>query len=60
MLTYLLDQLNMLVRRHELLRAVWGDNYFMGRSLGKRLANDPDVRTENVHGVGFILRQQSA
>lgn len=67
-LAYLLDRPNTLVRRDELLRAVWGDDdYFMGRSLDvfisrlrKRLANDPAVRIENVHGVGFVLRQESA
>ncbi|GAB3510584.1 response regulator transcription factor [Spirosoma knui] len=64
-LAYFLDRSNQLIRRDELLRAVWGDDdYFMGRSLDvyisrlrKRLASTPDVRIENVHGVGFILRQ---
>lgn len=72
-LAYLLDRPNTLVRRDELLRAVWGnDDYFMGRSLDrtggpvfisrlrKRLADYPAVRIENVHGVGFVLRQESA
>lgn len=67
-LAYLLDRPNTLVRRDELLRAVWGDDdYFMGRSLDvfisrlrKRLADSPSVRIENVHGVGFVLRQESA
>lgn len=64
-LAYLLDRPNTLVRRDELLRAVWGDNdYFMGRSLDvfisrlrKRLIQHPKLRIENVHGVGFVLRQ---
>lgn len=64
-MAYLLDRPNTLVRRDELLRAVWGDDdYFMGRSLDvfisrlrKRLAPDPALRIENVHGVGFILRR---
>ena len=63
-LAYLLDRPNALVRRDELLRAVWGDDdYFMGRSLDvfisrlrKRLAQEPSLRIDNVHGVGFILR----
>lgn len=67
-LAYLLDRPNTLVRRDELLRAVWGDDdYFMGRSLDvfisrlrKRIADAPAVRIENVHGVGFVLRQESA
>lgn len=64
-MAYLLDHPNTLVRREELLRAIWGDDdYFMGRSLDvfisrlrKRLAQTTDVRIENVHGVGFILRR---
>ncbi len=64
-LAYLLDRPNILLRRDDLLRAVWGDDdYFMGRSLDvfisrlrKRLATDPSIRIENVHGVGFILRR---
>lgn len=64
-LAYLLDRPDTLVRRDELLRAIWGDDdYFMGRSLDvfisrlrKRLADSPTLRIENVHGVGFILRQ---
>ncbi len=63
-LAYLLDRPNILVRRDEILRAVWGDDdYFMGRSLDvfisrlrKRLTAYSTVRIENVHGVGFILR----
>ncbi|GAB3718394.1 response regulator transcription factor [Spirosoma flavus] len=64
-LAYLLERPNILVRRDELLRSVWGDDdYFMGRSLDvfisrlrKRLAQHPSVRIENVHGVGFILKE---
>lgn len=65
-LAYFLDRPNALVRRDELLRAVWGDDdYFMGRSLDvfisrlrKRLAELPSIRIDNVHGVGFIFRQE--
>lgn len=64
-LAYLLDRPNTLVRRDNLLKAVWvDDDYFMGRSLDvfisrlrKRIAQDPTMRIDNVHGVGFILRQ---
>lgn len=64
-LAYLLEHPNVLVRRNELLQAVWGDDdYFMGRSLDvfisrlrKRIAQDATLRIENVHGVGFILKQ---
>lgn len=64
-IAYFLDRPNTLIRRDELLKAIWGDDdYFMGRSLDvfisrlrKRLAQDQTIRIENVHGVGFILRQ---
>ncbi|RIV26763.1 DNA-binding response regulator [Fibrisoma montanum] len=66
-LAYLLDRPNTLIRREELLRAIWGDDdYFMGRSLDvfisrlrKRFADHPAVRIENVHGVGFVFRQNA-
>lgn len=62
-LAYLLTRLNQVVRRDDLLMAVWGDNdYFMGRSLDvfisrlrKRLAGAESVKIENLHGVGFRL-----
>lgn len=68
-LAYLLARPNTLVRRDDILRAIWGDNdYFMGRSLDvfisrlrKRLAETsdrdaPTVQIESRHGVGFVLR----
>ncbi|MCY7359032.1 MAG: response regulator transcription factor [Rudanella sp.] len=63
-LAYLLARPNTLVRRDDILRAIWGDNdYFMGRSLDvfisrlrKRLADDLTVQIESRHGVGFVLR----
>ena len=66
-LAYLLDRPNTLVRRDELLRAVWGDDdYFMGRSLDvfisrlrKRLAPDPALHIDTVHGIGLVLRQSA-
>ncbi|MEZ0484552.1 response regulator transcription factor [Fibrella aquatica] len=62
-LAFLLARSNTIVRRDDLLRAIWGDDdYFMGRSLDvfisrlrKRLATDPMVKIESVHGVGFRL-----
>lgn len=62
-LAFLLARPNAIIRRDELLRAIWGDDdYFMGRSLDvfisrlrKRLAADPTVRIDSVHGVGFRL-----
>lgn len=62
-LACLLARPNDVIRRDELLMAVWGDDdYFMGRSLDvfisrlrKRLAGAERVRIENLHGVGFRL-----
>ncbi|WP_421826177.1 response regulator transcription factor [Larkinella sp.] len=62
-LHYLLARPNTLIRRDEILKAIWGDNdYFMGRSLDvfisrlrKRLGNDSSIRIENLHGIGFRL-----
>jgi DNA-binding response OmpR family regulator len=56
--------MNNLVRRSDLLKAVWGkDDYFLGRSLDvfitklrKYFEPDPSVRIENVPRVGFILK----
>ena len=63
-LAYLMDRPNTLIRRDDILRAIWGDDdYFMGRSLDvfisrlrKRLISDPSIRIENLHGVGFRLK----
>ncbi|WP_128544614.1 response regulator transcription factor [Larkinella soli] len=62
-LKYLLERPNRLVRRDEILKAIWGDDdYFMGRSLDvfisrlrKRLGRDESIRIENLHGIGFRL-----
>jgi DNA-binding response OmpR family regulator len=51
------------VKREEILMAVWGDDdYFLGRSLDvfisklrKYLKDDPSVQIINYHGVGFKL-----
>ena len=62
-LWYLASRLGQIVRRDDLLKAVWGDDdYFMGRSLDvfvsrlrKHLCQDASVRIENIHGIGFRL-----
>jgi DNA-binding response OmpR family regulator len=54
---------NQITRKDEILIALWGESdYFKGRSLDvfiarlrKFLADDPAVKIENVHSVGFIL-----
>lgn len=62
-LQYLCSHRNRVVRRDDLVEALWGRNdYFLGRSLDvfitkfrKYLAADPEIRIENVFGVGFIF-----
>lgn len=54
---------NNILRREEALTAIWGENdYFHGRSfdvfitkLRKYLKGDSNIKIENVHGVGFML-----
>lgn len=63
-LAYLISRRNTLVKREELLVALWGENdYFLGRSLDvfitklrKYLKEDSGIKIETVFGVGFILR----
>ncbi|TAF97942.1 MAG: DNA-binding response regulator [Runella slithyformis] len=63
-LRYLAERPDQIVRREELLKAIWGDDdYFMGRSLDvfisrlrKYLSQDPTLKIEGIHGVGFRLR----
>jgi len=62
-LHYLSVNQNNVVKREELLKDIWGENYyFFGRSLDvfitkirKYLREDPDISIENVFGVGFIF-----
>ncbi len=66
-LKYLNDNRNKVVKREDLLKDLWGENdYFLGRSLDvfitkirKYLKEDPDLKIENVFGVGFILNTDS-
>ena len=63
LLKLFLDNRNVVLKREMILKSLWGDDdYFMGRSLDvfisrlrKRLAADPLVRIDSVHGVGFRL-----
>ncbi|MBC8111903.1 MAG: response regulator transcription factor [Verrucomicrobia bacterium] len=60
-LLYFCKNLNQVIKREEILKAVWGDDdYFMGRSLDvfisklrKYLQDDPNLEIQNIHGVGF-------
>ncbi|MFZ4521843.1 MAG: response regulator transcription factor [Bacteroidales bacterium] len=62
-LNYLSAHRNNIIKREELLTALWGENdYFLGRSLDvfitkirKYLKDDPGLSIENVFGVGFIF-----
>jgi len=62
-LKYLYDNRNRVIKREEMLEALWGNNdYFLGRSmdvfitkLRKYLKDDPDISVENVYRVGFIF-----
>ena len=63
LLKYLLEQKNQVIKRADILEAVWGENdYFLGRSLDvfisrlrKYLKKDEQIRIENIHGVGFCF-----
>lgn len=62
-LKLLCENKNRVLKREEILKAVWGDDdYFLGRSmdvfiskLRKYLKEDPRVQIINYHGVGFRL-----
>jgi len=62
-LKYLSDHRNHVIKREDMLKALWGENdYFLGRSLDvfitkirKYLNADPNLSIENVFGVGFIF-----
>lgn len=62
-LKLLLNKKDNVLRREDALIAIWGENdYFHGRSfdvfitkLRKYLKDDPSIRIENIHGVGFML-----
>ncbi|MCP1385632.1 response regulator transcription factor [Runella salmonicolor] len=63
-LRYLAERPNQVIKREDLLKAIWGDDdYFMGRSLDvfmsrlrKYLCDDPNIKIEGIHGVGFRMR----
>lgn len=62
-LHYLQSHRNKVIKREELLTALWGENdYFLGRSLDvfitkirKYLKDDSNISIENVFGVGFVF-----
>lgn len=62
-LRYLYFHRNKVIKREEMLVALWGTNdYFLGRSLDvfitkirKYLKDDTSLKIENVFGVGFVF-----
>lgn len=62
-LKFLCERKNQITKREEILTAIWGrDDYFLGRSMDvfvtrirKMLSADPNIKIENIHGVGFKL-----
>ncbi len=63
LLKMLLDHKNNVLKRGLILEKLWGeDDYFLGRSmdvfisrLRKYLSDDPTIKLDNIHGVGFKL-----
>ena len=61
LLHYLCKNHSQVIKREDILNAIWGnDDYFNGRSLDvfisklrKYLAEDPGIKINNYHGVGF-------
>lgn len=61
LLKLLYENRNQVIRRSYILETLWGkDDYFLGRSLDvfvsrlrKFLCEDPELKIENIHGVGF-------
>ncbi len=60
------EQRNQVIRRSDILKKLWGeDDYFLGRSLDvfisrlrKYLRKDTQLKIENIHGVGFRLKEE--
>jgi DNA-binding response OmpR family regulator len=59
----LYQNFNQVMEREVILNTIWGkDDYFVGRSMDvfiakirKYLADDPNLKISNIHGVGFKL-----
>lgn len=67
LLKLFIENSNQVLKRSSILEALWGeDDYFMGRSLDvfisrlrKYLKLDEQIKIENIHGVGFRLKQNT-
>ncbi len=63
LLNYFLQHRNEILKKEEILKAVWGDDsYFNSRSLDvfvsklrKYLKSDKSISINNIHGIGFIF-----
>ncbi len=68
LLHFFVQHRNEIVKRSQILERLWGeDDYFMGRSLDvfisrlrKYLRDDPRLKIENIHGVGFKFTEAEA
>lgn len=66
LLFYFISHKNTVLKRQEILKAVWGDDdYFMGRSLDvfisrlrKVFADEHNIFIENLHGIGFRFSEK--
>ncbi len=64
LLAYFIQHKNQVLKRSQILEQLWGeDDYFMGRSLDvfisrlrKYLKQDESLKIENIHGVGFKMK----
>ena len=64
LLKFFIENKNEVLKRSHILESLWGENdYFMGRSLDvfisrlrKYLKEDPSLKIENIHGVGFKFK----
>jgi DNA-binding response OmpR family regulator len=67
LLSMLIEKMDELVRREDILVRIWGENdYFKGRSLDvfisrlrKYLKHDMSLSIKNHHGVGFTLSKEA-
>jgi DNA-binding response OmpR family regulator len=64
LLKLFIENKNEVVKRSYILESLWGeDDYFLGRSLDvfisrlrKYLSQDPRIKIENIHSVGFKMK----
>ncbi|MFT4687555.1 MAG: DNA-binding response OmpR family regulator [Neolewinella sp.] len=67
LLSYLSKGRDQVSERGDILEKIWGENdYFLGRSLDvfisrlrKYLKEDPRIKIENIHGVGFSFQVET-